>query len=136
VIKIECQSAACADPEAGATGLANEFRLVTVAVSTSSAAPSTTTTAASATTILAGTCLIDGEGASLKVLTVERIDCRLRPIGHFDETETARFAGLTVHNDLRRSDCAVLAEQFAKVVGSRFKRQISNVQILTHCHPL
>jgi hypothetical protein len=111
--------------------------LVTVAVSASSASPSTTTAAATAaTTILTGTRLVYGKRPSLKVLTVEGLHCRLCSVSHFHKTETARFAGLAIHYDLCRSNSPMRAEQLAEIIGRRLERQISHVQILTHCHPL
>ena len=122
---------------AASTGFSNERSLIAVAVSASSSAPgSAATTTAATTAIFARTSLVDGQRSPLKVLAIECVNCGLSSVSHFDKPETTRFSGLAIHNDLCRGHRAVLAEQLAQVIGSRLERQISDVQILTHCHPL
>jgi len=121
---------------AASTGFSNERSLIAVAVSASSSAPGPAATTTAAAAIFARTSLVDSQRSSLKVLAIECVNCGLSSVSHFDKPETTRFSGLAIHNDLCRGHRAVLAEQLAQVIGSRLERQISDVQILTHCHPL
>src|SRR5262249_10535831 len=56
-------------------------------------------------------------------------------VGHLDEGEAARPAGVPVGDDLGRGDRAVLAEHLAEVVGGGGEGQVAHVQFLTHGDP-
>jgi hypothetical protein len=104
------------------------------AVSAATTATATPTTTA-ATPLGAGLGFVDGQGPAAQVGAVEGVDGGIAPVRHFDETEAAGAAGLTVHDDLRRGHGAVRLERRAERVRSRVEREIADVQILTHGHP-
>src|SRR5262249_7597663 len=105
----------------------NDFLVAPTAVA---AAPTATTAATVTRPLVAGTCLVDGERSAAVLSAVEGRDGLIAALGHLDETEAARTAGLAVRDDLRAGHGAVLAERLAEVVRRRVERQVTDIQIL------
>ena len=87
----------------------------------------TAATAATSTAALTGLGFIHLEGAAPKVLAIERLHgARGIRIRHFDESKSARAAGITVRDERQRLDRAVLGEKGPDSVFGRGERQIAD----------
>jgi hypothetical protein len=51
---------------------------------------------------------------------------------HFDEAESTRPARVAIHHHRCRGDRSELCERVSQVVGRNLKREVADVQILTH----
>jgi hypothetical protein len=81
-------------------------------IDTVSATAVPSVTSAASATIVARARLVHGEGPSVDVPSVELLDRSTSlVIGHLDETEPARPAGVAIGYDGRRLDGSVLTEQ-------------------------
>jgi hypothetical protein len=72
---------------------------------------------------------IDGQIATVVVVTMERIDGLLALFGvaHGDETKAARAIGFTIHDEVGFGDSAVLSEELVQVLFSGLEGKISHV---------
>jgi hypothetical protein len=107
----------------------------TAAATTSSATPATATTAATAA-VLAGLGLVDREGSTTKGGAIQRGDGLVCAVGHFDETEAARLAGIPIRDDLGAGHAAKATEGLAEVVRRGVEGKVANVNVLAHAGPL
>src|SRR6185312_12227892 len=83
--------------------------------------------AATATATLAGFGFVHLEGTAPKVLAIERLHgARSIRIGHFDESEPTRAAGITIGDERQRLDRPVLRKQGANSVFGRGEGQIAD----------
>jgi hypothetical protein len=125
-------AAAAATEAAAATAAAATEAATTAAATTTAAAEATTAAAAaaaSASFTRAG--FVDGEIATINVLAVEGSDGSLsfRVVGHFDEAETAGAAGVTVHDEGRRSDLTESSEEILELRLRGLEREIADVHL-------
>src|SRR6185295_8475049 len=79
--------------------------------------------------------LVDGERAAAELGAVEVVNRRVATLGHLDEAEAARAAGVAVGDDLGAGHGAVVAERLAEVVRGGRERQVPDVDLLAHHHP-
>src|SRR5262245_41060571 len=75
---------------------------------------------------------IDCEGPAFEVLAVHFGNSLITPVLHFYETKTFGAAGVAIGDDADRFNRSRLAEQFLEITLRRFKRQISDIQLLFH----
>jgi len=131
------------DSENPNPALKTYFGLVTTAAITAATAAAaavftTRTTAATAAaasrTLFARTGHVDREGATVELLTVQRVNGLLRFIGaaHGDETETTRTAAHAIHHQIGFDDGAVRGERVRQVVFSGVEGKISDKQFCAH----
>jgi hypothetical protein len=90
----------------------------------------TTTAPVSSRTILAGTCLIDRQVATLKVLAFKGCDgcVALLGIAHGDKAESAGTTGFTIGDESDFCRLAVLGEEIAEILISGVKGKITYVE--------
>src|SRR4029079_18895135 len=101
--------------------------VATTRTATAAATGATHAAAAGTRTVLR---LVDAQGATTHVETVQRTHRALGiSLGHLDESEAARPAGLAVCREGNGLDGAVLAEQFTHVVRRGEKRQLAHVDL-------
>jgi len=94
----------------------------------------TTATTAAGRTLFARTGDVDCEGATIELLTVQRVNRFLRFFGaaHGDETETARTAAHAVHHQVGFHDGAVGGERVLEFVFGGVEGKISDKQFCAH----
>jgi hypothetical protein len=81
----------------------------------------------------AGFRFIHPDSSTIHLLPVERRDSLSGAlIVHLDEGKTARFTGVSIHDEIDRIDFAVLLKQFADLLLGSTRREISNVNALSH----
>src|SRR6185503_12425318 len=79
--------------------------------------------------------LVDGQGATAHVKTVQLTDCAIGVLAaaHLDEAETARLTRRAIRHDLDLVDGpAVAREQLADLRFVRAKRKIPDIEPATH----
>ena len=87
----------------------------------------TAAAAATSTAALTGLSFVHLEGTAPKILAIERLHgARGIRIRHFDESKSARAAGITVRDERQRLDRAVLGEKGPDSVFGRGERQIAD----------
>jgi hypothetical protein len=103
------------------------------ATSTKTAATSTTAAAATAT-IFAWSGFIDGEVATIQILTIKLFDRCFRFFlsCHLDETKSAGTTGLAVFDYGRRLNRACLRKELLQFVARSLKRKVTDVQFRGH----
>jgi len=98
-------------------------------VTTAATAVAATTAAAS----LTGLGLVDVEGATTEVAAVEGADGLASVlIGHLDEAEAARAAGLAVGREGDRDHLTVLREHLGDLRLSGVEREVTHINLLNH----
>src|SRR6516165_2563601 len=75
---------------------------------------------------------IDSQSPAFEVLAVHCGNSLITAVLHFYETKTFGAAGVAIRDDADRFNRARLAEQFLEINLRRFKRQISDIQLLFH----
>lgn len=110
---------------------------ITTATAAATAVFTTRTPAAAAAagrTLFARTGHVNREGATIELLTVQRVNGFLRFFGaaHGDETETPRTAAHAVHHQVGFDDRAVRGKRVGEVVFSSVEGKISDKQFCAH----
>ena len=108
--------------------------ITSTATTTAAATAVTAAAPTAAAALFARTRFVDSQGATFEVLAVEHGDgfsCILLR-GHFDEPETARFAGGPVLHDINGIDGPRLREQILQVVFRHIEGEVSHEQFCTH----
>ena len=106
--------------------LPQPYGLVTTGTSAAAAA---TAAAGVSRTLFARPGFIDGQGATLNLLSIQGQNSRLGTLfgGHGDECETARPPANLIHNEVNLSDWAVLGKHILEVVFDDIEGKVSNV---------
>ena len=128
-------TAAAAATTAAAAGGAAEAAATTTTAAGGAAEAAATTTAPAATAGSALARLVDGQGAAIEILAVQRIDGGLSLLiaGDVNEAEATRLARHSIGHDLdteRLDPCAL--ERSAHAVLGGMECQIPHVQSLAH----
>jgi hypothetical protein len=85
-----------------------------------------------ATAGLAWTCLVDVQPAATEVLAIETADRALAPLGHLDEAESTRTAGLAVGDEANGLYRAEAREELANPVLCGLVGEVSDVDPNRH----
>jgi hypothetical protein len=108
----------------------------TAAVATTAAAAAATVTAAAVAAATAATaaaftggCFVDADHATHPLDVLKIVDGFLfvSIVRHFDESEAALAASLTIERQAALADLAVLAEQVKQILLFSLEREVSNV---------
>src|SRR5262249_52147247 len=92
--------------------------------------------AGGAAAVLAGPGLVDGQRPTVEFGAVEGGDRLLRTLGHLDEAEAARPAGLAVGRHLGPGHGAVLGAHLPEVVRGGREGQVADEKVLAHGDPV
>jgi hypothetical protein len=136
-------TAASAEATAATTPTAASAAITSTASATSPAAAAATTATtsaipaaatASSATLFARAGFVDGEGAAVVLLAVQRRDCRVGfvVVGHLDKPEALASSSVAIVNDLGRNHLAMLSEQLLQFRAIDLVAQIPDIQLLTH----
>ncbi len=89
------------------------------------------TLSAAAAAIGSGLGLVDLDLARAELFSVQRADGLTGSIivSEFDEAESARPTGFTINDDIHFAHFAVLAKEFANLILSCIKGEITNVEL-------
>ncbi len=108
--------------------LLQPYGLVTTGTPAAAAAAAAATAGVSRT-LFARPGFIDGQGATLNLLSIQGQNSRLGTFfgGHGDKRETARPPANLIHNEVNLGDRAVLGKHILEVVFDDIEGEVSNV---------
>ena len=110
---------------------ATATRTTTAAATTAAESTAPPTAAAETAAVGFGPCFVDGElpavqGAAVKL---RHRGFRLRIIGHFHESETARLAAITIPHNVYILNCAEICEGRTEALFIRLETHIAHIDI-------
>jgi hypothetical protein len=119
---------------AATTVAATASTATTTVAATASAAAAIATTTAAATAFFTWACFVDGQGAAVVFLAIERFNRRLGLFiaAHLDETKALAAARFTVVDDLGGRHRPMSPKQLFQLGTVHTVRQIPYIQLLTH----
>src|SRR5690606_38399880 len=107
----------------------------TVSAATASAAATVSAATATATaTIFTWLGFVDRQRATIVLLVVESLNCRLSAVvfAHFNKTKSLAATGFAILNHFGTANFAELGEQFLQTSIGDVVTQVTDVQFLTH----
>ena len=104
-------------------------------LATAGSAPATT--AWPTTSVFPRSSFVDGERSPVDFSTIQGVNGCLGLFGvcHLDKAEPSGAAGVPVRDDLGRIDLAKLLKHPLQIAVGRVKRQVADVQLLSHVGP-